>query len=103
MSQTSRFSDTVFFLSRVVCTLFYRINPRSVICKGLTRKAIPLMIIEKDEQVQEQLEEDRILYLDGDATHEETLLEAGIEKAKGLVSVVSSDAENVYSVSLHVD
>jgi len=61
------------------------------------------MIIEKDEQVQEQLEEDRILYLDGDATHEETLLEAGIEKAKGLVSVVSSDAENVYSVSLHVD
>lgn len=34
--------------------------------------------------------------MDGDATHEETLLEAGIEKAKGLVSVVSSDAENVY-------
>ncbi len=68
----------------------------SIICKGLTRKAIPLMVIEKDEHVQEQLEEDKILYLDGDATHEETLLEAGIEKAKGLVSVVSSDAENVY-------
>ena len=68
----------------------------SIICKGLTRKAIPLMVIEKDEQVQEQLEEDEILYLQGDATHEETLLEAGIEKAKGLVSVVSSDAENVY-------
>lgn len=28
----------------------------SIICKGLTRKAIPLMIIEKDEQAQEQLE-----------------------------------------------
>lgn len=68
----------------------------SIICKGLTRKAIPLMVIEKDEHVQEQLEEDKILYLDGDATHEETLLEVGIEKAKGLVSVVSSDAENVY-------
>jgi len=68
----------------------------SIICKGLTRKAIPLMVIEKDEQVQEQLEEDEILYLQGDATHEETLLEAGIAKAKGLVSVVSSDAENVY-------
>ena len=68
----------------------------SIICKGLTRKAIPLMVIEKDEQAQEQLEEDEILYLQGDATHEETLLEAGIAKAKGLVSVVSSDAENVY-------
>ncbi|UCG64198.1 MAG: potassium channel protein [Deltaproteobacteria bacterium] len=68
----------------------------SIICKELTRKAIPLMVIEKDERVQEQLEEDKILYLDGDATHEETLLEVGIEKAKGLVSVVSSDAENVY-------
>lgn len=68
----------------------------SIICKELTRKAIPLMVIEKDEHVQEQLEEDKILYLDGDATHEETLLEVGIEKAKGLVSVVSSDAENVY-------
>ena len=68
----------------------------SIICKGLTRKAIPLMVIEKDEHVQEELEQDEILYLQGDATHEETLLEAGIEKAKGLVSVVSSDAENVY-------
>jgi len=68
----------------------------SIICKGLTRKAIPLMVIEKGEQVWEHLEEDKILYLDGDAAHEETLLEAGIEKAKGLVSVVSSDAENVY-------
>ena len=68
----------------------------SIICKELTRKAIPLMVIEKDEHVQEELEQDEILYLQGDATHEETLLEAGIEKAKGLVSVVSSDAENVY-------
>jgi len=68
----------------------------SIICKGLTRKAIPLMVIEKDEQVLEELEQDKTLCLQGDAAHEETLVEAGIEKAKGLVSVVSSDAENVY-------
>jgi len=68
----------------------------SIICKELTHKAVPLMVIEKDEQVLEQLEQDKILYLDGDATNEETLLDAGIKKAKGLVSVVSSDAENVY-------
>ena len=68
----------------------------SIICKELTHKAIPLMVIEKDGQVLDQLEQDKILYMDGDATNEETLLDAGIEKAKGLVSVVSSDAENVY-------
>ena len=34
----------------------------------------------------------------GDATREEVLLEAGIERAKGLVAVVHSDAGNVYIV-----
>ena len=67
-----------------------------IICNGLIGKSIPLIIIEKDESVREQLELDNLLYLDGDATDEDTLIEAGIEMAKGLVSVVSSDAENLY-------
>jgi voltage-gated potassium channel len=66
------------------------------ICNGLISKSIPLIVIEKDEFVQEQLEQDNLLYLDRDATDEDTLTEAGIEMAKGLVSVVSSDAENLY-------
>jgi voltage-gated potassium channel len=36
--------------------------------------------------------------LDKDAMEEETLLEAGVERAKGLVSVVNRDADNVYIV-----
>ncbi len=32
----------------------------------------------------------------GDATKEEVLEEAGIERAKGLIAVVSSDANNVF-------
>ncbi len=52
--------------------------------------------IEKDEQVRRLLEHDELLYLDADATEEEALVEAGIEKAKGLVAVVSSDPQNVY-------
>ena len=67
-----------------------------IICKELIRKSIPLVVIEKDEDVGQQLEQDKILYLNFDATHEESLIEAGIENAKGLVSVVSSDPENVY-------
>jgi voltage-gated potassium channel len=68
----------------------------SIICKGLSARSIPLVVIERDEQMREELEQDGILYLEGDATNEETLLEAGIESAKGLVSVVSLDAENLY-------
>ena len=48
------------------------------------------------EQVKRLLDHDELLYLDADATEEEVLLEAGIEKAKGLVAVVSSDPQNVY-------
>ena len=67
-----------------------------IICKELMMKSIPLIVIEKDERVRQELEYDNILYLDNDATHEETLREAGIGQAKGLISVVGSDPENVF-------
>jgi voltage-gated potassium channel len=37
------------------------------------------------------------MYVLGDATNDETLIRAGIEQAKGLITVVSSDPENVYT------
>ena len=67
-----------------------------IICQELSMRLIPLVIIEKDERVRNEWEHDNILYLDLDATQEETLTKAGVEKAKGLISVVGSDPENVY-------
>lgn len=67
-----------------------------IICKELVHKSVPLIVIEKDEQVSRLLEHDEILYLNADATEEEVLIESGIEKAEGLVAVVSSDPQNVY-------
>ena len=67
-----------------------------IICKELLRKSIPLIVIENDEQAKEQLEQDKLPYLYLDATEEEALIESGIERAKGLVSVLSSDPKNVY-------
>ena len=52
-------------------------------------------MIEKKE-LRQELEQDNILYIINDATREDTLIEAGVEKAKVLVSVLSSDPENVY-------
>jgi voltage-gated potassium channel len=68
----------------------------SLICKEFAAKPIPFVVVESNPVVLEKLEQDGILFLRGNATEDLTLLEAGIMRAKGLVSVVTSDTENVY-------
>jgi len=58
--------------------------------------AIPFVVVENNPEVLEKLEEENILFLRGNAVEDETLLKVGIKRAKGLVSVVTSDTENVY-------
>ncbi|WP_231887757.1 potassium channel family protein [Thermodesulfatator autotrophicus] len=59
-------------------------------------KEVPFVVIEKNPKVIEEIDKAGFLYLEGDATQEEVLQKAGIERAKGLVSVLRSDADNVY-------
>lgn len=66
------------------------------ITKELVESRIPLVVIEQDEEVIQKLEDSGFLYLAMDATLEETLLAAGLMRAKGLVTAVSSDANNVF-------
>jgi voltage-gated potassium channel len=68
----------------------------SLICREFAAKPIPFVVVENNLAVIEKLEEDSVLFLRGNATEDETLLKAGIKSAKGLVSVVTSDTENVY-------
>ncbi len=58
----------------------------------------PFVVVEKDIDVFEQLLEFHpdIAAYHGDATDDETLLEAGIERARGLISTLPSDAENLF-------
>jgi voltage-gated potassium channel len=67
-----------------------------LICKEFAAKPIPFVVVENHPAVLEKLEEENFLFLRGNATEDETLLKAGIKRAKGLVSVVTSDTENVY-------
>jgi len=62
------------------------------------RRNVPFVVIEKDEETTKELDEEDVLYLLGDATKEEILQKAGVEKAKGLISTLASDAENVFIV-----
>ena len=66
------------------------------ICKILKEHHRSFLVIEKDEEELRRLEELQYLRLQGDASADEVLQTAGIERAKGLVSVVASDADNLY-------
>lgn len=69
-----------------------------IIARQLSQAKIPLVVVENDPEVLVKLEAQGYDFVAGDATREEVLLEAGIERAKGLVAVLHSDAGNVYIV-----
>ncbi|MGD8266840.1 MAG: potassium channel protein [Desulfobacterales bacterium] len=67
-----------------------------IVCEELMHAGIPFVVIEHDACKIEALEENKYLYLIMDATTEEALRRAGITTAKGLVTAVRSDANNVF-------
>ncbi|HXX81167.1 MAG TPA: NAD-binding protein, partial [Thermodesulfovibrionales bacterium] len=69
----------------------------TVICKELKEKGARFVVVEKNPESRETFDGDMLL-VKGDATKDEVLREAGIEKAKGLISVLPTDAENLYVV-----
>ena len=56
------------------------------------------VVIESDPATVARIAESGHLGLEGDASQDETLLEAGIEYALGLVAAVDSDADTIYVV-----
>lgn len=69
-----------------------------LICKELFVRKVPFVVIENNPSAIEELEKLGYLFVAMDATTEEALLKAGIMEAKGLVTAVMSDADNVYIV-----
>lgn len=67
-----------------------------IICRELKEKNIKFVVIEKKPDALE--EKGDMLILEGDATRDEILREVGIERAKGLISVLPTDAENLFVV-----
>ena len=67
-----------------------------IVCSELNDDKISFVIIEQDPTVIEHIESQKYLYLEMDATTEEALMQAGIMNAKGIVTAVNSDANNVF-------
>jgi len=67
-----------------------------IICGELSKKKEEYVVIERDPIVAEQLTERGLYSILGDVTDDGILSSAGIANAKGLLTVVDSDADNVY-------
>ena len=67
-----------------------------IIVKELRAAKMPLVVVEQGAEGVAQLESDGVLYLAMDATSDDALVAAGLQNARGLVTAVSSDADNVF-------
>ncbi len=70
----------------------------SQVVKELVKSHIPYVAIERDAdqvEVVREIDEDAPI-IEADATHDETLVEAGIGRARGLVAALSADTDNLF-------
>lgn len=77
----------------IVCG-FGKVGRRAA--RELSFRRVPFVIVDKDPQRIEQAEKDAFLFVQGDSTTDETLIDAGIERAKGLIIAVANEADNVF-------
>jgi voltage-gated potassium channel len=68
------------------------------VCREFHARGIPFVVVENHPENQDKVIQAGFFLSPGDATEEEVLLAANIKAARGLVSVLSSDAANVYTV-----
>lgn len=67
-----------------------------LVCEELVAAERPLVVIERSPDRVAEIERQGLLYVVGDATEEATLREAGLERARVLVTAMPSDAETVF-------
>ncbi|MFY9607487.1 MAG: potassium channel protein [Blastocatellia bacterium] len=68
----------------------------SGVVREIERSGHDLVVIESDESLADRMLTQGHLVLMGDATNDEVLKAAGIERARGLAAAVSSDPDNLY-------
>ena len=69
-----------------------------VLCGNLRRKPFDVVVIENNPDLIPVMDSDGVLYISGDASDEDCLIKAGIQRAAGLVAVLATDTDNVFLV-----
>jgi len=101
------FSLRSFFGRRRMEREIDRLTDHYVICgagrvgrsaaRELARRPVPFVIVEANETKAAKFSQDWLVLI-GDATQEQTLRQAHIERARGLVAATTTDATNLYIV-----
>ena len=73
------------------------------VCQNLRLRDTTVVVIDQNPERTAQAETDGLLYVLGDATDESALRTAGIERAKCLVAVLATDADNVFATLVASD
>ena len=70
----------------------------AIVASEFTRQRTPFVVVDRDPGKVAEASRRGHLAVEGDASREETLKQLGINRARGLVAAVGTDAENVYAV-----
>ena len=68
----------------------------NVVMERLLQDKEPFVVIDQDATIWQSLVDRGLLAIQGDATLDSILLQAGVRKARGIITTISHDAENVY-------
>ncbi len=67
------------------------------VVERLAEEKVPFVVIENQESsIQASDRDENILYIQGDATQEDVLIQAGIKRARALAALLPTDADNLY-------
>lgn len=69
-----------------------------IVCQEFSAMEMRFVVIDRDQALVENLNIPHGIGLAGDATSDEVLRKAGVERARTLVTVAASDADNLYIV-----
>jgi voltage-gated potassium channel len=67
-----------------------------LVCKEFEAKNVPFVVIERSQELLADFSMKRGIALPGDATADDVLKQAGVERARALVTVVGTNADNLY-------
>lgn len=66
------------------------------VAEELNNEGVPFVVIDKSRTDIQEAEKKGYLFIEGDSTEEEVLIQANVKKAQGLVAALGTDSENLF-------
>lgn len=83
--------------SHIIICGFGRVGKQ--VAEDLKSQGILFVVVENNQElIDEYSMKSDYIFVKGDATHDENLLKAGIESARGVITCLPKDADNLYTV-----